>query len=112
MPFSGLRLPVEDQVRTDAVRSLVADAVKAARALLLRDPHDLSDGERAALQAFVRARVDQARAELEANAPWEARLRETLAYRAWHRYTLLLAHRDWEAQAPARRRGRTRPRSR
>lgn len=72
------------------------DAVKSARALLLRDPGDLSEDETDALQAFVRARVDQARAELEANAPWEARLRETLDYRSWHRFTLQLAHRDWE----------------
>jgi uncharacterized protein (TIGR02680 family) len=77
------------------------DAVRSARALLLRDPADLTDGERSALQAFVRARVDQARAELEANAPWEARLRETLDYRAWHRFSLLLAHRDWDGYQPA-----------
>lgn len=77
------------------------DAVKAARSLLLRDPADLSDGERASLQEFVRARVDQARAELEANAPWEARLRETLDYRAWHRFTLQIAHRDWDGFQPA-----------
>jgi len=76
-------------------------AVKAARALLLRDPADLSDDERASLQAFVRARVDQARAELEATASWEARLRETLDYRAWHRFTLQLAHRDWDGFQPA-----------
>ncbi|HVM01513.1 MAG TPA: SbcC/MukB-like Walker B domain-containing protein [Acidimicrobiales bacterium] len=76
-------------------------AVKAARALLLRDPADLSDDERASLQAFVRARVDQARAELEATATWEARLRETLDYRAWHRFTLQLAHRDWDGFQPA-----------
>ncbi len=77
------------------------DAVKAARSLLLRDPADLSDGERTSLQDFVRARVDQARAELEANAPWEARLRETLDYRAWHRFTLQIAHRDWDGFQPA-----------
>ncbi|HUR19041.1 MAG TPA: SbcC/MukB-like Walker B domain-containing protein, partial [Acidimicrobiales bacterium] len=77
------------------------DAVKAARALLLRDAADLSDEERAALQAFVRARVDQARAELEVNAPWEARLRQTLDYRSWHRFSLHLAHRDWEGFQPA-----------
>lgn len=76
-------------------------AVKEARALLLRDPASLSDDERASLQAFVRARVDQARAELEVNAPWEARLRETLDYRAWHRFTLQLAHRDWAGFEPA-----------
>ena len=77
------------------------DAVKAARSLLLRDPGDLSEDERASLQSFVRARVDQARVELEANAPWEARLRETLDYRVWHRFTLQLGHRDWEGFQPA-----------
>ena len=77
------------------------EAVKAARSLLLQDPAGLSDGQRESLQAFVRARVDQARAELEAHAPWEARLRETLDYRAWHRFTLLLAHRDWDGFKPA-----------
>jgi len=77
------------------------DAVRAARALLLRDPADLSDVETASLQAFVRARVEQARIELEANAPWEARLRETLDYRAWHRFTLQIGHRDWEGHRPA-----------
>lgn len=77
------------------------DAVRAARSLLLRDPADLSDEERAALTDFVRARVDQARAELEAHAPWEARLRESLDYRAWHRFSLQVAHRDWEGFKPA-----------
>lgn len=76
-------------------------AVKSARSLLLRDPADLSESERTSLQQFVRARVDQARAELEANASWETRLRETLDYRAWHRFTLQLAHRDWDGFAPA-----------
>lgn len=77
------------------------DAVKAARALLLRDPADLSDAERASLQEFVRARIDQARADLEVNAPWEARLRETLDYRTWHRFQLQLAHRDWDGYVAA-----------
>jgi len=45
--------------------------------------------------------VEQARADLEANAPWEARLRETLDYRRWHRFTLQLAHRDWDGYQPA-----------
>jgi hypothetical protein len=76
-------------------------AVRSARQLLLRDPADLSGAERASLQEFVRARVDQARAELEANAPWEARLRETLDYRSWHRFALQVAHRDTEGFQPA-----------
>jgi uncharacterized protein YPO0396 len=73
--------------------------VKAARALLLKDR--TTDDERAALQEFVRARVDQARAELEQHAPWEARLRESLDYRAWHRFSLQIAHRDWDGFQPA-----------
>lgn len=77
------------------------DAVRTARALLLRDPADLGDDERSALTEFVRARVDQARAELEAHAPWEARLRESLDYRRWHRFSLQLAHRDWEGYKAA-----------
>jgi hypothetical protein len=78
------------------------EAVRAARALLLRDPADLSADETAALQAFVRARVDQARLDVqEAHAPWEARLREMLDYRAWHRFSLQLAHRDWDGYQPA-----------
>lgn len=71
-------------------------AVKSARSLLLRDPHDLSDDESGALQEFVRARVEQARAELDPTAPWEARLRESLDYRSWHRFSLQVSHRDWD----------------
>ena len=69
-------------------------AVRSARSLLLKDR--VSDEERGALQEFVRARVNQARAELELHAPWEARLRESLDYRAWHRFTLQITHQDWE----------------
>jgi len=74
-------------------------AVRTARSLLLKDR--VTDGERRDLQEFVRARVDQARAELEHHAPWEARLRESLDYRAWHRFTLQISHRDWEGWKPA-----------
>lgn len=77
------------------------DAVRAARQLLLRDPQDLSDAESGALLEFVRARVEQARVELESSAPWDARLRETLDYRAWHRFTVQIAHRDWDGFQPA-----------
>jgi len=77
------------------------DAVKAARGLLLRDPADLTDTERRSLQDFVRARVDQARVGAAATASWDARLRESLDYRAWHRFGLQLGHRDWEGFQPA-----------
>lgn len=76
-------------------------AVKSARTLLLRDPRDLTDEESGALQEFVRARVEQARAELDPTAPWEARLRETLDYRSWHRFTLQISHRDWDGYRDA-----------
>jgi len=91
---------VEVRLRWD-VDADQPDAVKAARALLLRDPAGLSDEERASLQAFVRVRIDQARADLEVSASWEDRLRQTLDYRAWHRFTLQLAHRDWDGFQPA-----------
>jgi uncharacterized protein (TIGR02680 family) len=74
-------------------------AVRSARSLLLKD--HVTDEERRDLQEFVRSRVDQARAELEHHAPWEARLRESLDYRAWHRFTLQISHRDWEGWQPA-----------
>ena len=100
-----------DRVRTSAggvavrlrwdVDPTQPDAVRSARELLLRDPVDLSEAQGEALQAFVRARVEQARAELEPSAPWEARLRETLDYRSWHRFTLQIAHRDWSGYEPA-----------
>jgi len=77
------------------------EAVRSARGLLLRDPADLTEAETASLQTFVRARVEQARADLEANAPWEARLRETLDYRSWHRFVLSIGHRDWDGHRPA-----------
>ena len=77
------------------------DAVRRARDLLLRDPQDLDAAERASLQDFVRARVEQARSELDVHAPWQERLRETLDYRRWHRFALELAHRDWEGMKPA-----------
>jgi len=76
-------------------------AVKAARNQLLRDPATLTDAERSNLHDFVRARVEQARADLGENAPWQERLRETLDYRRWHRFGLQVAHRDWNGLRPA-----------
>lgn len=99
-----------DQVRTAAgvggrLRWHVADdqppAVRAARSLLLRDPADLTGEERASLQDFVRARVDDARADVELHAPWEARLRDSLDYRQWHTFGLQVSHRDWSGFKPA-----------
>lgn len=99
-----------DEVRTAAgvgvrLRWYVDDdqppAVRAARSLLLRDPADLSDEERASLQDFVRARVDDARRDVELHSPWESRLRESLDYRGWHRFGLQVSHRDWQGFKPA-----------
>ena len=61
----------------------------------------LSDGERAELHAFVRARLDEARALLDGSAGWEARLREALDYRAWHRFVFEIFHADWGEFRPA-----------
>lgn len=94
---------VQVRLRWD-VDSEQPDAVRSARTLLLRDPADLTDDQRHSLQEFVRARVDQARAELDLQAPWEARLRESLDYRRWHRFTLQVAHRDWDGFVPATQR--------
>lgn len=71
------------------------DAVKGARRLLLKDPADLGEGERASLYGFFRARLDDARQALDGTAGWEERLRDALDYRRWHRFTLEVAHRDW-----------------
>lgn len=99
-----------DEVRTAAgvgvrLRWAVDDeqppAVRAARSLLLRDPADLSDEERGALSDFVRARVDEARRDVEVHAPWELRLRESLDYRQWHSFGLQVSHRDWQGFKPA-----------
>lgn len=78
-----------------------ADAVQKARQLLLKDPAGLTPEERVSLQEFVRARVEQARLDLEANAPWQDRLRESLDYRVWHHFSLQISHRDWEGFKPA-----------
>lgn len=76
-------------------------SVSKARRLLLQDPAGLDDEQTAALRDFVRSRIEEARARLEANAPWDARLRETLDYRAWHRFGLEISHRDWEGYKTA-----------
>lgn len=77
------------------------DAIRSARRLLLKDPADLGDSDRDALYEFFRARIEQVRAELETAAGWEERLRAVLDYRIWHRFTLEIAHRDWEGFMPA-----------
>jgi uncharacterized protein (TIGR02680 family) len=76
-------------------------ASRSVRALLLKDAAAYSDAERAALYEFFRGRLDQVRAELEGSSGWEERLREVLDYRRWHRFSLEVAHRDWEGFAPA-----------
>lgn len=77
------------------------DAVKAARRLLLKDPADLGEEERASLYSFFRARLDHARQALDGTAGWEERLRDALDYRRWHRFALEVAHRDWDGFVPA-----------
>ena len=77
------------------------EAVKAARRLLLKDPADLGEGERASLYGFFRARLDDARQALDGTAGWEERLRDALDYRRWHHFALEVAHRDWDGFVPA-----------
>lgn len=103
-------------VQLDAVRTAAAgvqvrlrwevdpeqpEAVRSARALLLRDPAALTESERAALYSFFRARLDQVRAGLDGSAGWDTRLREALDYRAWHRFVVDVGHRDWVGFVPA-----------
>ncbi|HEX9315329.1 MAG TPA: SbcC/MukB-like Walker B domain-containing protein, partial [Actinomycetota bacterium] len=76
-------------------------ASRSVRALLLKDAAGYTDSERAALYEFFRGRLDQVRAELEGSSGWEERLREVLDYRRWHRFSLEVAHRDWEGFQPA-----------
>ena len=76
-------------------------SIAKARRLLLQDPAGLDAEQSAALREFVKSRIEEARAQLETNAPWDARLRETLDYRAWHRFGLEISHRDWEGYKPA-----------
>ncbi|MEW6155223.1 MAG: TIGR02680 family protein [Actinomycetota bacterium] len=77
------------------------EVVKGARRLLLKDPADLSDTERASLYEFFRARLDDARQALDGTAGWDERLRDALDYRRWHRFALEVAHRDWDGFVPA-----------
>lgn len=77
------------------------EAVRSARKLLLRDAADWSESERTSMFAFFRARLDEAKAMLDGQADWSARLREALDYRHWHRFTLEIAHRDWDGLQPA-----------
>ena len=72
------------------------EAVRSARRLLLRDAADWTEAERGAMFAFFRARLEEAKAKLDGQADWTSRLREALDYRHWHRFTLEIAHRDWE----------------
>jgi hypothetical protein len=51
--------------------------------------------------AFFRARLEEARASLDGTSDWTSRLREALDYRRWHRFTLEIAHRDWDGLQPA-----------
>ncbi len=76
-------------------------ASRSVRALLLKDAAAYTDSERDALYEFFRGRLDQVRAELEGSSGWEERLREVLDYRRWHRFSLEVAHQDWEGFEPA-----------
>jgi uncharacterized protein (TIGR02680 family) len=80
----------------------LAAGLREARALLLRDPATLSDGERHALHEFFRGRIEEVRAAGTATG-WEDQLMRVLDYRAWHRFAVHLRRGDAEPVAVTRR---------
>jgi len=60
---------------------------RAARELLLKDPVHLSEADRAALHAFFRQRIEDARAANTAMT-WEQQLSEVFDYTAWHEFVV------------------------
>jgi uncharacterized protein (TIGR02680 family) len=76
-------------------------ALRSARELLLRDPAGLGESERGSLHDFLRSRIDLVRAGDDPLARWDAQLVEALDYRAWHRFRLVIGHRQWEGYKDA-----------
>jgi len=60
------------------------EGTRAARDLLLSDPSELDEQDRARLREFFRERVAQARGD--GAGGWEGRLGQVLDYTAWHRF--------------------------
>ena len=68
-----------------------AAQLRTAKKLLLTDS-PVSDG-RAELDAFLRNRIEQIRADDGDTGEWRDRLERMLDYRAWHRFDVLVHHR-------------------
>ncbi|MDW8804701.1 TIGR02680 family protein [Streptomyces scabiei] len=71
------------------VRPDLPDSTRTARELLLKDPGRVTESDREALHAFLRARIGEAR-DSDTAVTWEEQLGEVLDYTAWHRFTVHL----------------------
>ncbi|MFE7765844.1 TIGR02680 family protein [Streptomyces sp. NPDC057438] len=71
------------------VRPDLPDSTRTARQLLLKDPGRVTESDREALHAFLRARIGEAEGS-DTAATWEEQLAEVLDYTAWHRFTVRL----------------------
>ncbi|WP_432095713.1 TIGR02680 family protein [Streptomyces sp. bgisy100] len=63
--------------------------IRTARDLLLADPATIGETGRATLHAFLRSRIEEAKARNTA-ATWEEQLSEVLNYPAWHQFVVEL----------------------
>ncbi|GAA2724505.1 SbcC/MukB-like Walker B domain-containing protein [Actinocorallia aurantiaca] len=66
---------------------------REARGLLLRDPKEVDEADRAALYRFFRGLLDEARAD-DTAASWEEQLLRVLDYTAWHQFVVRLDRGD------------------
>ncbi|MEU5198996.1 TIGR02680 family protein, partial [Streptomyces scabiei] len=71
------------------VRPDLPDSTRTARELLLKDPGRVTESDREALHAFLRARIGEAGGS-DTAVTWEEQLGEVLDYTAWHRFTVHL----------------------
>ncbi|GAQ60127.1 SbcC/MukB-like Walker B domain-containing protein [Streptomyces scabiei] len=71
------------------VRPDLPDSTRTARELLLKDPGRVTESDREALHAFLRARIGEAGSS-DTAVTWEEQLGEVLDYTAWHRFTVHL----------------------
>jgi hypothetical protein len=81
---------VELQWEIDPEQAEAAE-LRKAKALLLHDS-PVAPG-RAELDTFLRARIEQVRADDRDTGEWRDRLARMLDYRAWHRFRVFVYHR-------------------
>jgi uncharacterized protein (TIGR02680 family) len=80
---TGMRLRLRWQIRDDGPQGL-----SAARERLLRQSSDAwSEDDRAAVGAFLHARIQEVRTKGEADT-WQEQLAEAFDYRAWHHFVV------------------------